>query len=100
MIIGAPREIKTQEYRVALTPAGVDSLVHAGHTVIVEDQAGRESGFLNSSYEAAGAKIARSGEEVWGRAEMIAKVKEPPPSEFQFFRPGLILFTFLHQKIL
>lgn len=52
MTIGAPREIKTQEYRVALTPAGVDSLVHAGHTVIVEDQAGRESGFLNSSYEA------------------------------------------------
>ena len=96
MIIGVTREIKTQEYRVALTPAGVDALVHAGHTVIVEDQAGGESGFSNASYEAAGAKIARSGEEVWARAEMIVKVKEPLPSEFQFFRPGLILFTFLH----
>jgi alanine dehydrogenase len=96
MIIGVPREIKTQEYRVALTPAGVDALVHAGHTVIVEDQAGGESGFSNASYEAAGAKIARSGEEVWTRAEMIVKVKEPLPSEYKFFRPGLILFTFLH----
>jgi len=96
MIIGVTREIKTQEYRVAITPAGVDALVHSGHTVVIEDQAGQGSGFLNSDYQAAGAKIARSAGEVWTQAEMIVKVKEPLPSEFQFFRPGLIIFTFLH----
>jgi len=96
MIIGVPREMKTQEYRVALTPAGVDALVHAGHPVIIEDQAGQGSGFLNSDYQAAGAKISRSAEEVWTQAEMIVKVKEPLPSEYKFLRPGLIIFTFLH----
>ena len=96
MILGVPREIKTQEYRVALTPAGVDALVHAGHRVVVEDQAGQGSGFLNEDYEAAGAKIARSAEEVWTDAEMIVKVKEPLPSEYKFLRPGLSIFTFLH----
>ena len=96
MIIGVTREIKTQEYRVAITPAEVDALVHAGHTVVIEDQAGQGSGFLNSDYQAAGAKIARSAGEVWTQAEMIVKVKEPLPSEFKFFRPGLIIFTFLH----
>jgi alanine dehydrogenase len=96
MIIGVLREIKTQEYRVALTPAGVDALVHAGHRVIIDDQAGQGSGFLNSDYEAAGAKIASSAAEVWTQAEMIVKVKEPLPSEYKFLRPGLIIFTFLH----
>jgi alanine dehydrogenase len=96
MIIGVPREIKTQEYRVALTPAGVDALTHAGHRVIIEDQAGQGSGFLNSDYETAGAKIASSAAEVWTPAEMIVKVKEPLPSEYNFLRPGLIIFTFLH----
>jgi len=96
MIIGVTREIKTQEYRVAITPAEVDALVHTGHTVVIEDQAGQGSGFLNSDYQAAGAKIARSGGEVWTQAEMIVKVKEPLPSEYEFFRPGLIIFTFLH----
>ena len=96
MIIGVPREIKAQEYRVALTPAGVDALVHAGHTVIIEDQAGQGSGFGDSDYRAAGAKIKPSAEEVWAQAEMIVKVKEPQPSEYNFLRPGLILFTFLH----
>jgi alanine dehydrogenase len=96
MIIGVPREIKTQEYRVALTPAGVDALVHAGHTVMIEDQAGQGSGFGNSDYRDAGAKIGHSAEEVWAQAEMIVKVKEPQPSEYKFLHPGLILFTFLH----
>jgi alanine dehydrogenase len=96
MIIGLPREIKTQEYRVALTPAGVDALVHAGHQVGVESGAGEESGFSNFDYQAAGARIVNSGAEVWGNADMIVKVKEPLPSEYPFFRPGLILFTFLH----
>ena len=81
MIIGVTREIKTQEYRVAITPAEVDALVHNGHIVVIEDQAGQGSGFLNSDYQAAGARIARSGEEVWTQAEMIVKVKEPLPSE-------------------
>lgn len=94
MIIGVPREIKTQEYRVALTPAGVDALVRAGHSVIIEDQAGQGSGFFNAIYQAAGAKIADSAEAVWNQAEMIVKVKEPLPGEYKFFRPGLVLFTF------
>ncbi len=96
MIIGVPREIKTQEYRVALTPAGVDALVRAGHSVIIEDQAGQGSGFFNALYQAAGATIADSAEAVWNQAEMIVKVKEPLPGEYKFFRPGLVLFTFLH----
>src|SRR5512137_1342933 len=96
MIIGLPREIKTQEYRVALIPAGVDALIHAGHQVWVESGAGEESGFSNSDYQSAGARIINSAAEVWNNAEMIVKVKEPLASEFSFFRPGLILFTFLH----
>jgi alanine dehydrogenase len=96
MIIGLPREIKTQEYRVALTPAGVDALVQSGNRVWVESGAGEESGFTNSDYERAGARIANSASEVWKQAEMIVKVKEPLPSEYAFFRPGMILFTFLH----
>lgn len=96
MIIGLPREIKTQEYRVALIPAGVDTLIHAGHQVWVESGAGEESGFSNSDYQAAGARIVNSAAEVWNHAEMIVKVKEPLSSEFPFFRPGLILLTFLH----
>jgi len=96
MIIGVPKEIKTQEYRVALTPAGADALVHAGHRVIVENGAGEESGFLNSDYQKAGAKIAKTAREIWEKAEMIVKVKEPLVSEYKYFRPGLILFTYLH----
>jgi alanine dehydrogenase len=96
MIIGLPREIKTQEYRVALTPAGVDALVQSGNRVWVESGAGEESGFSNSDYERAGARIGNSASEVWKQAEMIVKVKEPLPSEYDFFRPGMILFTFLH----
>ncbi len=96
MIIGLPREIKTQEYRVALTPAGVDALVQSGNRVWVESGAGEESGFSNSDYERAGARIGNSASEIWRQAEMIVKVKEPLPSEYDFFRPGMILFTFLH----
>jgi alanine dehydrogenase len=96
MIIGVPKEIKTQEYRVALTPAGADALVRAGHRVIIEGGAGQESGFLNSDYQKAGAKIAKTAREIWEKAEMIVKVKEPLASEYKYFRPGLILFTYLH----
>jgi len=96
MVIGVPKEIKTQEYRVALTPAGVDALVLAGHRVLIEAGAGEGSGFLNSDYQAAGAEVMASAEEVWKKADMVVKVKEPLSQEYQFFRPGLILFTFLH----
>ncbi len=96
MIVGVPREIKTEEYRVALTPAGVDALVRSGHRVHVESGAGEESGFPNADYRSAGARILPSAPEVWSDADMIVKVKEPLPSEYAFFRPGLILFTFLH----
>lgn len=96
MIVGVPREIKTEEYRVALTPAGVDALVRSGHQVHVESGAGEESGFSNADYRSAGAQVLQSAAEVWSDADMIVKVKEPLPSEYAFFRPGLILFTFLH----
>ena len=96
MIIGVPKEVKTQEYRVALTPAGADALVRAGHRVMVENGAGQESGFLDSDYRKAGARIARTAGEIWKRAEMIVKVKEPLASEYKYFRPELVLFTYLH----
>jgi alanine dehydrogenase len=96
MVVGVPKEIKTQEYRVALTPAGADALVRAGHRVVVEDGAGEGSGFVTPDYRAAGAEIAQTAGEVWERAEMIVKVKEPLSTEYRYFRPDLILFTFLH----
>ncbi len=96
MIIGVPKEVKTEEYRVALTPAGADALIRAGHRVIVENGAGQESGFLDSDYRKAGARIARNAGEIWEKAEMIVKVKEPLAPEYRYFRPGLMLFTYLH----
>jgi alanine dehydrogenase len=96
MRIGLVREIKTQEYRVSLTPAGVDALVNSGNEIWVESGAGEESGFPDSDYDTAGARIVSSASEVWTNAELIVKVKEPLPSEYAFFRPGLILFTYLH----
>lgn len=96
MIIGVPKEIKDQENRVAITPAGVVQLVKEGHKVLVERNAGLGSGFTDESYEAAGASMVEAAAEVWARADMVMKVKEPLPSEFQYFREGLILFTYLH----
>ncbi len=96
MIVGLPKEIKEQENRVALTPAGVDALVRAGHTVYVEKGAGVGSSFADEEYEAQGAKLLDSAAEVWEKAEMIVKVKEPLKSEFKYFREGLIIFTYLH----
>ncbi len=96
MIIGLPKEIKLQEYRVALTPAGCGMLAQQGHEVIVQQDAGAGSGFPNEEYAAAGATIAESAAEVWTKADMIVKVKEPLPEEFVYFREGLILFTYLH----
>jgi alanine dehydrogenase len=96
MIIGVPKEIKAQEYRVALAPAGADALVRQGHRVMVEERAGEESGFLDSDYRKAGAKITKTAADIWEKAEMIVKVKEPLALEYKYFRPGLILFTYLH----
>lgn len=96
MNIGVPKEIKNNEERVALTPTGVQILVKTGHSVLVESNAGRGSGFLDEEYIDAGAVISTSPEEVWAQSDMIMKVKEPVPSEYKYFRDGLVLFTYLH----
>lgn len=96
MIIGVPKEIKTQESRVAVTPAGVTELTKNGHKVYVEHGAGNLSGFSDDAYKAAGANIETSAENVWKNAQMIIKVKEPLVGEYRYFRPDLNLFTYLH----
>ncbi|MFT3968015.1 MAG: alanine dehydrogenase [Sphingobium sp.] len=96
MLVGVPREIKTHEYRVGLTPGAVREYVAHGHRVLVESGAGMGIGADDSAYGAAGAEIADSAEEVFARAEMIVKVKEPQPSEWVRLREGQILFTYLH----
>jgi alanine dehydrogenase len=96
MIVGLPKEVKDNEYRVGLVPAGVKALTSNGHTVMVETKAGDGSGITDQEYANAGAVIVGSAQEVWSRAEMIVKVKEPIASEYGFLRDGLILFTYLH----
>lgn len=96
MIIGVPKEIKVQEYRVGLTPAGVHSLVGNGHSVYVETQAGVGSGFSDDAYERAGAKILDSAAKVYAIAEMIVKVKEPQNIEFPLIKENQIVFTYFH----
>ncbi|WP_439442557.1 alanine dehydrogenase [Listeria aquatica] len=95
MIIGVPKEIKNNENRVAMTPASVLSYVNAGHTVMVEKGAGEGSNFHDADYKEAGAQIVETAKETWA-AEMVVKVKEPIASEYQYFREGLLLFTYLH----
>ncbi|QQK81124.1 alanine dehydrogenase [Salicibibacter cibi] len=95
MQIGIPREIKNQENRVSLTPAAVVQLKQKGHQVLVETKAGEGSSFTDEQYEKAGAVIVNNAEEAWG-AEMIVKVKEPLPSEYQYFRKNQLLITYLH----
>lgn len=96
VIVGIPKEIKDNENRVAITPAGVHAFMTAGHQVYVETTAGVGSGFTDESYESAGGKILQHAADVWGKADMVMKVKEPLPGEFGFFRSGLTLFTYLH----
>ena len=96
MIIGVPREIKNNENRVALTPAGTDALVHAGHTVFIEAGAGEGSGITDEEYVHSGAQILSAAAEVFNRADVIAKVKEPMESEYGLLREGQTLFTYLH----
>lgn len=95
MIIGVPKEIKNNENRVGLTPAGVAAFKNNGHDVWVETNAGAGSGFTDEDYTAAGAKIVASAQEAWS-AEMVVKVKEPLPEEYAYFREGMILYTYLH----
>jgi alanine dehydrogenase len=96
MIIGVPREIKDNEARVGVTPAGVKALTEAGHKVLVETGAGALSSFPDDEYQNAGAEIVGDAGHVWGKSEMVVKVKEPIESEYVFFREGLVLFTYLH----
>jgi len=95
MTIGVPKEIKNNENRVAVTPAGVEALLSAGHSVKIQTGAGTGSGFTDQSYEKAGAIIVATADEAWAEA-MVMKVKEPIESEFKYFRSDLILFTYLH----
>ena len=95
MIVGVAREIKTQEYRVALTPQGVRQVCRDGHRVLVEQGAGEESGFPDDDYRQAGAEVV-DRQTLFGETELLVKVKEPLPPEYDLLRPGQILFTYLH----
>ncbi|MGW2662782.1 alanine dehydrogenase [Nocardia tengchongensis] len=96
MRIGVPREVKEQEYRVALTPAGAGELARHGHEVLIEAGAGIGSGFPDAAYLEAGARTAPHADDVWGAAELVLKVKEPIAEEYPRMREGQVLFTFLH----
>jgi alanine dehydrogenase len=96
MKVGVPKEVKDNESRVALTPAGARALTAAQHTVLVQRGAGDGSGFADEHYVAAGAQMSESAEAVWNESDMIMKVKEPVPTEYHYFRADLVLFTYLH----
>ena len=96
MRVGVPREIKDQELRVSLTPAGAHELVRLGHDVLVEASAGGGSGFRDDDYVAAGARIVAGADEVWADADLLLKVKEPIGPEYSRMRRGQVLFTYLH----
>ncbi|MGH7475521.1 MAG: alanine dehydrogenase [Longimicrobiales bacterium] len=96
MIIGVPREIKSNENRVALVPAGAEALAHQGHTVLVERGAGLGSGFADNAYEAVGGRLIGDAAEVWSQAEMILKVKEPIAVEYRHMRRDQVIFTYFH----
>ena len=96
MIVGVPTEVKTREYRVGMIPAGARTLTSHGHKVLVQQGAGLGSGIPDEAYKAAGAEIVPSADEVWKRAEMIFKVKEPIAEEYPRMREGQILYTYLH----
>jgi alanine dehydrogenase len=96
MLIGVPREVKTDEYRVAMIPVGVEELTRAGHTVLVETGAGIGSGIPDETYQENGATIVATANEVWSAADLIVKVKEPQPSEWPLLRPGQLVFTYFH----
>src|SRR4051794_8591136 len=94
--VGVPTEIKNNEYRVAITPDGVTELSHRGVTVLVQSGAGLGAEITDEEYAAAGAELVSEAADVWARADVVCKVKEPQVSEYDHFRPGLQLFTYLH----
>lgn len=96
MVVGVPSEVKDNEYRVALTPAGAEALAKAGRKVLIQSGAGRNSGFTDDFYAKSGAEVVGTAEEVWARAEMIMKVKEPIPSEWPLIRENQVLFCYFH----
>ncbi|MBI3534005.1 MAG: alanine dehydrogenase, partial [Deltaproteobacteria bacterium] len=96
MIVGVPKEIKNKEYRVGMVIAGVRTLTQAGHKVIVQHNAGLGAGLSNEDYRKAGATMVETAKEVYDKAEMIVKVKEPLPEEYSYLRDGQILYTYLH----
>ncbi len=95
MIVGVPREIKADEYRVAMLPVGVEELTNAGQTVLIESGAGQGSGIVDAQYDAAGATLADASE-IWAQADLVVKVKEPQPSEWPHLRRGQVVFTYFH----
>ena len=96
MIIGIPKEIKNNEYRVSILPAGVETLTHAGHQVLIEHNAGFGSGITDVDYETVGAEIVDTPDLVYSQAEMILKIKEPQPSEYSLIKKGQMIFTYFH----
>jgi len=96
MIIGVPKEIKNNECRVSLLPVGVESLVRAGHQVIIEHNAGLGSGVNDVDYETVGGEIAQTPESIFAQAQMIVKIKEPQPSEHRLLKKDQIVFTYFH----
>jgi len=96
MIIGVPKEIKRDEYRVGILPVGVEELTLAGHRVLIEAGAGMGSGLTDDDYLQHGAEMLATAEELYGQAEMILKVKEPQPNERKLLRRGQIVFTYFH----
>jgi alanine dehydrogenase len=96
VIVGVPKEIKRDEYRVAMLPVGVEELTRAGHRVLIEEGAGAGSGLADQQYAEVGAELVATAAEVFGRAELIVKVKEPLPEEWPLLRPGQIVFTYFH----
>src|SRR5829696_1301855 len=96
MIVGVPKEVKQDEYRVAMVPAGVGELTRAGHTVLIQSGAGSGSGISDELYTANGAQIVASDADVWKRADLIVKVKEPMPEEWPHMRAGQTVFTYFH----
>jgi alanine dehydrogenase len=96
MIVGVPKEIKLDEYRVAMLPVGAEELSQGGHTVLIEAGAGQGSGIADAQYAAAGATVVAEAAEIWSAAELVVKVKEPQPSEWRFLRPRQAVFTYFH----
>ena len=96
MIIGILKEIKTEENRVCMTPAGVEVMIQNGHTLLIEKDAGKGSGFEDETYTSAGAEIVATPQEIFERAEMVMHVKEPLPAEYDLIREDQIVFTYLH----